>query len=389
MAVTGIIAEYNPLHKGHLHQIRQVKAQRRAELLVVVMSGSFVQRGEPALVDKWRRCAMALEAGADLVLELPPAYATGSAEVFARGAVGVLKACGFVEELVFGASSPDTASLETLAEQTEEPSFKTELQQGLQKGLSYPAALGTAMEKQNPTGAALLKDANNLLGVEYIRAMKKQGAPWRAIALERQGEAHGSLTLPEEGYASGSAIRRALEAGDSRALDYLAPGVAEKLDYQILPADISPALSAVLLEQSLLGRSRLCEFADINDELAGSILAQAPFDRHFPELVERIGSRAFTAARIRRSLLHILLRIRKEDQAGLPGSLKILGIRTGSEAGALLKQKATLPVITKTADAARDLAEEYAYPQRVYNQAVYFKSGICLPEDYSQSPLCM
>ncbi|MBQ7146552.1 MAG: nucleotidyltransferase family protein [Lachnospiraceae bacterium] len=391
MTAAGIVAEYNPLHLGHWQQIKEVKERRGAELVFVAMSGSFVQRGEPALVDKNRRCAMALEAGADLVLEIPPAYATGGAEAFARGGVGVLTACGCVEELVFGASCPDTARLLGLARLTEAESLNPALDEGLRKGLSYPAALGEAVKSIDPEGAALLEDPNNLLGIEYIKAIEKQNSPLKAVALERKGDGHRALDLPREGYASGSAIRRALKEGE-RAADaqaFLAPGVAEKLSYTLWPEDISAALSAVLLEKSRTGAPALCGYADVSEDLAARILQQAPFALSFPELVERIGSRAYTAARIRRALLHILLDIKKEDQAGLPRSLKILGMRRDSRAGALLKEKARLPVITKTADAPPALSEAYAYAQRVYNQAVYFRHGIKLPEDYAQSPVVL
>lgn len=387
MSVTAIITEYNPLHTGHLAQIKHVKETRRAEILLVVMSGSFVQRGEPAIVDKYRRCAMALDAGADLVLELPPAYATGSAEVFARGAVGILKACGFVEEIVFGASCRDVDRLRLLAVQTASPAVASLLDQAHRTGLSYPAALGKALESIDPEGAALLRDPNNLLAMEYLRAMQEQKAAWNAVALPRWGAAHGSLELPEEGHASASAIRKALRENRPEVSAFLAPGVLDKLDYRLFPDDLSPALTVVLLDHSRSSDSGLQTFADVSGELAARILQQAPFLYSFTELTERVGSRAFTAARIRRALLHILLRIRREDQGKLPRSLKILGLRTSSEAGALLKKRAALPLITKTADAAPGLAEEYAYAQRVYNQAVYHKSGLRLPDDYARSPL--
>lgn len=391
MTAAGIVAEYNPLHLGHWQQIKEVKERRGAELVFVAMSGSFVQRGEPALVDKNRRCAMALEAGADLVLEIPPAYATGGAEAFARGGVGVLTACGCVEELVFGASCPDVARLAQLARLTEDEAIKPVLEEGLKRGLSYPAALGESVKILDPEGAVLLEEANNLLGIEYLKAMERQGSSLKAVALARRGDGHQATDLPLKGYASGSAIRRALKTKDQAeaAGAFLAPGVAEKLEYMLWPEDISAALSAVLLEKSRVGAPALCAYADVSEDLAARILQQSPFNASFPELVERIGSRAYTAARIRRALLHILLDIKKEDQAGLPRSLKILGMRRDSRAGALLKEKARLPVITKTADAPPALSEAYAYAQRVYNQAVYFRHGIKLPEDYAQSPVML
>ncbi len=388
MAVTGIIAEFNPLHAGHRHLLEQVRKERPEQGILVVMSGDFVQRGEPALTDKVRRAAMALEAGADLVIELPPAYAAGSAEVFARGAVALLKACGCVDELAFGASCPDPVLLARAADLSEKAAESAVLGEALRKGLSFPAAAGAALEADDPAAAALLEDPNNLLAAEYIKAIRRQGAAMKPVPFRRAGAGYRSRELPEDGFASAAAVRRALEegAGLDAVRRFLPPGVPEKLDYTMFPDDFSAALAAVLERLAREGKYALTAFADVSPELAARILAQSPFTLRFSELAEAVSGRNFTLARVRRALLHILLGIRPEDQT-LPRSIKILGLREGSFAPALVKEKASLPVLTKMADADPRLAGEYAAAHRLYAQAVFFKTGRRLPDDYRQSPL--
>ncbi len=389
MAVTGIIAEFNPLHRGHRYLLEQVKKDRPGQEILVVMSGDFLQRGEPALTDRTRRTAMALEAGADMVVELPPAFATGSAEVFARGAVALLAACGCVDELAFGASVSDPAALERAAALSEQASESELFRDLMRNGLSYSAALRAALHAVGPEEAALLGDPNNLLAAEYIKAIRRQGAAMKPGPTARRGASHASTELPEEGFASAAAIRRALENGAAPAdlARYLAPGTAEKLDYLIFPDDISAALAAVLSRLDRGGKAALTPFADVSPELAARILARAPYTARFSELAAAVSGRNYTPARVRRCLLHILLGIRTEDQASGPRLIRILGLKENASLPALVKENASLPVVTKTADADPRLTEECRTAHRLYAQTVYFRTGLLLPDDYRQSPL--
>ena len=391
MSVTGIIAEYNPLHLGHRYLMERIKRKDPDGGILVVMSGDFVQRGEPALTDKYRRAAMALEAGADLVIELPPAFASASAEGFARGAVSLLKACGCVDELAFGASSEDPAVFEALADRTEAALPTEKMKEGLREGLSHAAAIYAAVLSEDPEAAALLKDPNNLLGTEYVRTIRLLKANIRPVPVLRLGAGHRSTELPEEGFASATALRRALARGAApRSLQaYLPAGVPEKLDHAVFPNDISQALSAVLwrlAENGPEAHEALIRYADVTGDLASRILSRTPFDCTFSELAEAVSSRNYTLARVRRSLLHVLLGIRREDAAAPPRSIRILGLRENSFLPALLKEKASLPILTKTADADPALAEEYAQAHRLYAQIVFFKTGRRIPDDYRQSP---
>ena len=389
MKIVGIVAEYNPFHIGHLYQIQEIKRSRGADAVLVVMSGPFVQRGEPALADKFLRAGCALMGGADMVLELPPAYACGGAEAFARGAIGLLQAAGCVDEVVFGVRGAKTQELVALAERMLEKEEDDNLQEALRSGLSYPAAFAKAMGRIDPAYEALLADPNHILGIEYIKAIRRQGSPIVPVALERWGASHRDADLPSEGPASASAIRRALQEGAApESLSaYVPPCSVSCLEKGLFAEDISALLSFRLLELSGGGREALCVFAEVSKELASRILSCYPFTCRFGELTERVRSRSFTAARVRRALLHILLGITKEEQAAMPRSLRLLGLRRDSLLPALLKERASLPLLTKMADAPAELAEEYAFAQSLYRQCVFAKYGEAGGDDYRTSPV--
>ena len=391
MRIVGIIAEYNPLHRGHIYQLEKAREMSGAEGAVIVMSGSFVQRGEPALTDKYRRAEAALKAGADLVLELPPAYAAGSAENFARGGVSMLKACGAVTDLAFGAETADLAALTAAADLLlkEDAAMKAQLAEALRAGLPYPKAMAQAAAVKDPAAARILASPNNTLAVEYIKAVKRLDAPLALHAVPRLGSSHGEDALPEDGScASAGAIRRALREGISPEMleDQLAPGTAGMLEPCLFPEDISAALSAVLLRAD---KARLMQAEDMTEELAARILRLKPYTLSFEELADAPATKAYTKARVRRALLHVLLDIPRGAGRKEPCCLKILGLNASSPVPSLIREKAFLPVITKAADDAAELAADMRFAADVYDQAVYAKTGVRLPDDYRRSPVIL
>ena len=246
MKTVGIIAEYNPFHKGHAYQLRKAKELSGADFAVVVMSGDFVQRGGPALTDKYLRAEMALRSGADLVLELPAVYATGSAETFARGAVSVLEALSFVDALCFGSEAGELSELLPYARLFEEepPLYRACLQGYLRQGFSFPAARSRAAEEyRNSTerilpcsaddadcrrAASVLDSPNNILGVEYLRALLHKKSRIEPLTLRREAAGYHELTLDTE-MASASAIRNAVAGADRVDRVSLDPMVAAQL----------------------------------------------------------------------------------------------------------------------------------------------------------------
>ena len=221
MRTAGIISEYNPFHRGHAWQIDALRAQLGADTAVVcAMSGNFVQRGDFAVMRTHARAEAAVRGGADLVLELPLPWAIASAEGFAAGGVGVLAATGAVDTLVFGSECGDTETLKAVAAALESESFAAYLRQGLQEGVSFAAAREAAARKLLGEKAAVLAQPNDILGVEYCKAIARQAAALMPLALPRRGVGHDGGAA--EGFASASHIRELLINGGS-ADEFLTP----------------------------------------------------------------------------------------------------------------------------------------------------------------------
>ena len=223
--VVGIIAEYNPFHNGHAYQIARAKELTGARYAVIVMSGNFVQRGAPALIDKHTRTRMALSGGADLVLELPVCCATAGADRFAEGAVAILDRLGVVTHLCFGSESGELAPLQQIAHllASESSAFSERLQAALKTGIPYAKAMETAVLAENgislPEG--FLSQPNHLLGISYLKALKRQQSPIQGITVKRLGQAYNDTAFPPSGhvdgsgfYASAAAIRNAVLTDD-------------------------------------------------------------------------------------------------------------------------------------------------------------------------------
>lgn len=210
MKAAGIIAEYNPLHSGHVYHINETRRKTGADYIVVAMSGSFTQRGIPAFFDKYLRTRTALLAGADLVLELPVAVSTGSGEFFAKGAVTLLNSLGVITHLSFGSECGEIARLKEitgfLADENEE--FKAILQNGLSQGKTYPSAVKSACTALMPELAGLLDFPNNTLGIEYIKALSQLNSPIEPVTVKREGMGYGELHMPENGLASSRGLNR-------------------------------------------------------------------------------------------------------------------------------------------------------------------------------------
>ena len=381
MKAVGIIAEYNPLHTGHLFHMQEARRLSGADGVIVVMSGSFVQRGEPALVDKYRRARMALAAGADLVLELPPAAALGSAQRFAEGAVNSLLATGTVSHLAFGAETADISLLTQAAELTQTDAWQDALRECLRKGTAYPAAAAeaSAVLCGGQRGAAA---PNNTLAIEYLKALRKAGSSMVPVAVARRGEGYGSLHIGGD-YISAAAVREQLLSGSDAWKPYVPQEMHALLDYAMTADDFSFPLAAKLLR---MGRDEMTEYEDVSDDLAGRIAAAAPYACSFTELAAGIQTRSFSLARIRRALLHILLDMKKQPEGPSVTCLKVLGLREGSPLLKEVKKKASVPLITKTADAAPGLADSFRLTADLYNLAVLHRWNIKLPDDYRKGP---
>lgn len=377
MNITALITEYNPFHNGHLYHLRQARSLTGADAVVVLMSGNFVQRGLPALVDKYRRAEMALRAGADAVLELPVAAATASAEGFAWGAVSLLHQMGAVTHLVYGCETADSQAIQALAEflLEEPPAFRQALRQCLRQGLSFPAARWEAVGRLRPEAAPLLRDPNNILAVEYHKALTRLHSPIRPCALKRRGAGY---------HESASSIRRLLAAGDAAGLAGVTPDfVPDLLPYTLDADDFSQQL---LCRLYTLEPERLTRFADVTPELAARIRRYLSPDLTFRQLAARVKSPAYTLTRVQRALLHILLDIQKGEPS-LPTAIRLLGLRRGTRALQEVRQRSALPLAAKYADFPPETFAPERRAANLYRLALWHRRGILLPDEYHSGPV--
>ena len=401
MKIIAIIAEYNPLHQGHAWQIREARRQLDADSAVlVVMSGPFTQRGEPAIVDKWRRTQMALDAGADLVFELPFAYACGSAERFASGGVQMIQSTGLDCHLVFGSESGDLTALDRIAGilAHEPDGFRSLLQDRLSLGLSFPAARQQALAAWtgNAAEADLLGTANNILAIEYLKAIKRLSkSRLTPMTIRRIGQDYVARDLPtaqiesprtdsagSQVFASATAIRRAVE---KRVTASTRPDLAGLLDdlVTLLPASSLAELMACIqsgpgpifpchLSPLILShlRSRpdmeLEQIAGMGEGLGRRLMAAASrpsvtipgkqSDCHLATLLADADTRRFTQTRIQRALMSMICGLTQSDldqfdQAGGPQYLRVLGFDSrGRYLLKMMRKLAELPIISKTSD---------------------------------------
>ena len=381
MKVTGIIAEYNHFHQGHAYHLSRARELTGADRVLVVMGGNFMQRGEPAIIDKYTRTEMALRNGADLVLELPAASATGSAEYFAEGAVELLDAYGVVNELCFGSELGELEPLEKAAELLlEEPKDYQELLRAeLKKGKTFPEARETALSAFLPE-QSLLASPNNILAIEYIKALKRRKSSIRPLTIQRLGSYHGengqpagaphtvSGNLPES-FASASTIRCQLHTLEKQivtsceqpAFGSLMTALAKELPpssfgllKDVLLADrlVQAEDFSLPLHYRLMQAKEPLEFSvylDVSEELSRRIYSLRQEFTGWNAFLDLVRTRQYTRSRVSRALLHILLDIRQEEVLP-PTHLRVLGFRReASDLLSEIKKKSRLPLITKAA----------------------------------------
>ena len=395
MNVTGIIAEYNPFHRGHQYQIDYIKNVLRSDYVIVVMSGDYVQRGTPALLSKHLRTEMALRCGADLVLEMPVSVSTASAEAFAMGSVSILDSLQVVDQLCFGSEYGEVSALQGLAAilVREPEEYRRLLKSFLSEGRSFPAARSQALieyfkDPHHFEGddfddiltpllnqiVQILNSPNNILGIEYCKALLRLDSSIRPVTLKRQGMRYHDTVLNEqftsapEHFASASAIRNALKSDSkingvlkevpNEAASILETAVNKK--EFLLENDFSLLLQYCLLNEtpeSLIG------YADMSKDLATRIYSQINHFENFTQFTELLKTKELTYTRIQRALLHTILKVREQPK-GIPYA-RVLGFRKSSSPLLKeIKQHTTIPAITKAADASGILSAD---GQKIWN----------------------
>lgn len=359
MQIAGVVCEYNPFHRGHALHLAETRARVGDLPVVAVMSGAFVQRGEPALLAKHARAEMALRGGADLVLELPTAWALASAERFALGGVAVLAGLGLPAVLSFGSERGELTPLARAAEA--DLASRARIKALLREGYPYAKARELAVAERLGPEAALLREPNNLLGVEYCKAIHTLGCPITPLTVPRQGTAHDGA--PVDALAPASAIRALLRAGEEAA-PYLPPESLALIRRE-QTAGRAP-VDPTALETALLACLRTLtdeDYVNLPDSGEGLWRRLAEAGRREPSLeavLNAVKTKRYAHSRLRRMLAAALLGIRAEDQQGLPPYIRVLGHNARGRAVLHAARKtARLPLITKPA-AARSLSPEAA-----------------------------
>lgn len=378
MNVVGIIAEYNPFHKGHAYQIQKAKEQCGAEFAVVVMNGDFVQRGEPAIFDKYTRTKEALLGGADLIFELPVRFGLSSAGDFAMGGILALNALPFVTHLCFGTETGDlTPLLQAATFLCDEPdSYRTRVKHFVKQGILYPKARSLALAAESGLPTETWDSPNNILGLEYCVAQQKLHSKIKPFTIRREGQGyHDNDTPALSDFPSATFLRKQIrKAGEKENLSL---------------SDFSS-----LIGYSLLTAKDLCRIKDITPDLSDRIRNELPKYREINEFVKTIKNPSLTTGRIKRSFFQCLFDIEKEEPV-MP-YLRVLGMK--KEASSLLSQKenASCQILTKLAfdvpkmdDTAKKLFAKDLLASDLYRQVFCHKYNQTLPNEYQHSPIVL
>lgn len=318
--VLGIVSEYNPFHNGHIRHLEISKQLTNADFTIAVMSGNFVQRGDTALVDKWTRTEMALKAGIDLVIELPTLYAISSAENFADGAVKILNSLGIVDYLSFGSEIGELAPLNEVASvlYKEPKEFSSLITAQIKSGLSYPKAREIAISQyfgSSKKYSEVLGNPNNILGIEYIKSLKRHRSHIQPMTIKRDYSDYNSNSV-KNGIASATAIRTMIQ--NKKNVHYVVPyETYELLDEQIKSNKIIPDLSVfekeIIYTLRKLTLQEIAELPDVSEGLENKIKAAANNFNNIKDLIDNIKSKRYTQSRIQRILLYALLNISEKD----------------------------------------------------------------------------
>ena len=414
MKAVGLVTEYNPFHNGHLYHLNKAMEITEADISVAVMSGDFVQRGEPAVLDKYTRTSMALNSGVNLVVELPVNYAVSSAESFATGALKVLDHIK-ADSIAFGSESGDIEGLSELAHilcDNEDMLYK-EISKYTANGISYAAARQKVVEKlTDKDTAAMLTSSNNILAVEYLKAIIKNNYAIKPYTVQRQGDSYNDTDIRSE-YASATALRENLKADNiSKYIPVKAGLILSSNANYIYPDDITEVLFTRLLDILFASNydknvfiENVMQYPDVSKEIAGRLYKSAMdmITRTVPQgaeskdngvfsfgsLCEHIKTKEVPLSRIKRALVRITLGLDKkhmEKYANEP-YIRVLGFdKKGQEYLSYIRKTVEVPLITKTADYKEMLLDDI-HAANIYNMIVAGKYGVKELGDFVRGPV--
>ncbi|MBT2694702.1 nucleotidyltransferase [Bacillus sp. ISL-55] len=360
MKAVGVVVEYNPFHNGHLFHLQQAKKQSGADISIAAMSGNFLQRGEPALVSKWARTKMALEAGADIVFELPYRFATQHAETFAEGAVSILSAAG-CDTLCFGSESGDLDAFNktiTFLEENNEK-FQERIRFYTGEGFSYPKSISLSFQSLAPDESFIdISRPNNILGLHYIQAIIRQKSSMKAKTITRKNAGYHDEHFASATIASATSIRKAL-FGAAGEIDNIKQYVPESTYEQLINyrdqyggfhswENYWPLLKYKLLQSN---PSEIGGFYEVEEGLENRLLAAAASSESFQQFMEYIKTKRYTWTRLQRVCLHILTNTRKDTMKTNQKTANYLRLLGATEKGRsylnTMKKDFSLPLVSK------------------------------------------
>lgn len=427
MKIVGLITEYNPFHNGHLHHIKEARRITGADAVIVVMSGDYVQRGVPAVMPKRLRAEMALSCGASAVFELPVCYAAGSAEYFAMGSVSLLDSLGVVDSICFGSECNDLDALSHVADilSREPDDYRSLLRKNLKKGVSFPSARHDALLEytQIPAYAALLDDPNNILGIEYLKALKKLHSHMAPFTIQREGSHYHDKKLSSENFSSASAIRSLLAYSGSTLSTDRSGGTFEDTDFSSILGELEEQVPScclellkdyhrvqypvyqndfsIILKYKLLNKhpGSLVRYQDVSEELANRICTQLNNFFNYKQFAELIKTKETTQTRINRALLHIMLGLKKNDMAeymtnGYHYYARLLGCRKDcSKLISLIAKESQLPLLARLSeseslpDTGQKMLRNDILASNLYMSVVTDKFKTAFQNEYKQALL--
>lgn len=359
MKAVGLVVEYNPFHNGHAYHVIEAKKRAQADTVVAVMSGNFLQRGEPALVSKWYRTKMALSGGVDIVIELPYQFATQQAEIFANGAISILDAIG-CSSICFGSESGDIRSFYKTMEFLEnQKQYEELIRSHIKTGVSYAKALELAFHQvEPPEGLIDLSKPNNILGFQYLKAIKKQKSPMTAFTIKRKNADYHDEVFTSERIASATSIRKALLAYSEKSSD-IDPYVSNKTNallqkyFQHYGLFHQWELYWPYLKFRIL-QAEPCELRkiyEVEEGLENRLISTAMRSSSFQKFMERLKTKRYTWTRLQRICTHILTNTHKSEMSKLQEKASYLRLLGMTENGRTylnkIKTQLRLPLISR------------------------------------------
>ena len=394
MKTVGLITEYNPFHNGHAYHIEKAKMLTGADRVIVIMSGDFVQRGAPAVMPKHLRAESALLSGASLIIELPVCFATGSAEYFAQGSISLLNRLGCIDSICFGSECGDLHLLKEIAQiLADEPiEYQTALKQALKEGASFPAARQEALNIYSDKYSEILASPNNILGIEYLKALAKIHSKMEPFTIKRIGAGYHDMDIDGQ-FSSATAIRSDIyqladvnSSSESLPLTHIQTQVPSschelmKKNYQtrypVKADDFSLLLKAKLLSETA---GSLSHYLDMSPELANRILRLRNDYLSFEQFCDLLKTKELTRSRISRSFIHVLLGITNDWLTAMKAPApyaRILGFRKDhADLLGILKRTSDIPLITSPAravlaDTAYQMLELDIYASDLYESVI-------------------